>query len=63
MLGGDQQERYGQMGYQIVGDGAVEFYYVAFRTKKQTRQREHYYRSVSLVKQTPRSLPDDPEHA
>lgn len=41
MSGDDQQGRYRQMGYQIVGDGAVEFYYVAFCTHKQTRQREH----------------------
>lgn len=38
--GGDQQEHYKQMGYRIAGDGAVEFYYVAFRTHKQTKQRE-----------------------
>jgi hypothetical protein len=39
MAGGDQQERYRQMGYRIAG-GAVEFYYVVFRTHKHTQQQE-----------------------
>ncbi|MHC4197856.1 MAG: hypothetical protein ACYSRP_08115 [Planctomycetota bacterium] len=37
---GDMQEYYRGQGYRIAGDGAVEFYYIAFRTNKSTRQRE-----------------------
>lgn len=37
---GDMQEYYRQRGYRIAGDGAVEFYYVAFRTNKRTGLRE-----------------------
>lgn len=37
---GDMQAFYRQQGYRIASDGAVEFYYVAFRTHKRTGQRE-----------------------
>jgi len=37
---GDMQDFYRNQGYRIVSDGAVEFYYVAFRTHKRTGQRE-----------------------
>jgi hypothetical protein len=37
---GDMQEYYRQRGYRIVSDGAVEFYFVTFRTNKKTRQQE-----------------------
>ena len=37
---GDMQEYYRRQGYRIVSDGAVEFYFVAFRTNKRTGARE-----------------------
>ncbi len=37
---GDMQEHYRRLGYTIGGQGAVEFWYVAFRTSKATQQRE-----------------------
>src|SRR5690348_4277769 len=37
---GDMQEYYHSQGYTIGGQGAVEFYYVAFRTNKSTQERE-----------------------
>jgi hypothetical protein len=37
---GDMQDFYRQQGYRIAGDGAVEFYFVGFRTNKTTGQRE-----------------------
>lgn len=37
---GDMQEYYKQQGYRLASDGAVEFYYVSFRTNKTTLQRE-----------------------
>lgn len=37
---GDMQEYYKKRGYRIASDGAVEFYFVAFRTNKKTRQQE-----------------------
>lgn len=37
---GDMQEFYRQQGYRIAPDGAVEFYFVSFRTNKRTGQRE-----------------------
>jgi len=37
---GDMQHYYKSMGYRIASDGAVEFYYVAFRTQAATGQSE-----------------------
>jgi len=37
---GDMQETYRQRGYRIASDGAVEFYYVSFRTHKVNGSRE-----------------------
>lgn len=37
---GDMQEFYRQQGYRIASDGAVEFYFVSFRTNKATGQQE-----------------------
>lgn len=37
---GDMQDFYRQQGYRIAPDGAVEFYFVSFRTNKTTGQRE-----------------------
>ncbi len=37
---GDMQDYYRRLGYTIGGEGAVEFWYVAFRTNKATQQRE-----------------------
>jgi hypothetical protein len=37
---GDMQDYYRKQGYRIASDGAVEFYYVAFRTNKVTGMRE-----------------------
>ena len=39
-MSGDMQEHYKQLGYRIAMDGAVEFYYVVFRTNIKTGQRE-----------------------
>ena len=39
-MSGDMQAHYRNLGYHIAGDGAVEFYYVAFRTDRRTSQRE-----------------------
>jgi hypothetical protein len=39
-MSGDQQELYRRMGYRTAMDGAVEFYYVAFRTHIRTGQKE-----------------------
>ncbi|MGH8651254.1 MAG: hypothetical protein ACREUI_01685 [Burkholderiales bacterium] len=36
----DIQAHYRSQGYRIAGDGAVEFYYVVYRTNKQTNERE-----------------------
>lgn len=36
----DMQQHYKQLGYRIAMDGAVEFYYVAFRTNIITGRRE-----------------------
>jgi hypothetical protein len=37
---GDMQDYYRRQGYVIGGSGAVEFWYVAFRTSQQTGERE-----------------------
>jgi hypothetical protein len=37
---GDMQDYYRRQGYFIAGDGAVRFYYVAFRTNRRTGERE-----------------------
>lgn len=37
---GDMQDFYRRQGYRIAPDGAVEFYYISFRTNKSTGQRE-----------------------
>jgi len=34
------QHYYQSMGYRVAGDGAVEFYYIAFRTRTATGQKE-----------------------
>ena len=34
-MAGDMQSHYQNLGYRITGDGAVEFYFVAFRTHRQ----------------------------
>lgn len=39
-MSGDQQEYYRRMGYRIANDGAVEFYYVSFRTQIHTGLKE-----------------------
>ena len=37
---GDMQDFYRQQGYRIAPEGAVEFYFVSFRTNKTTGQQE-----------------------
>jgi len=37
---GDMQDYYRRLGYVIAGDGAVRFYYVAFRTNRRTGERQ-----------------------
>lgn len=39
-MSGDKQEHYRRMGYPIAMDGAVEFYYVVFRTHIRTGMKE-----------------------
>lgn len=39
-MGGDKQEHYRSMGYRIGSSGAVEFYYIVFRTQIQTGLKE-----------------------
>lgn len=39
-MSGDKQEDYRRMGYRIAGDGAVEFYYVVFRTGIRNGKKE-----------------------
>ena len=36
----DKQEEYRRMGYRIASDGAVEYYYVVFRTHRQNGSNE-----------------------
>ena len=38
-MSGDKQEYYRRMGYHISSSGAVEFYYVVFRTHLKTKEQ------------------------